>query len=78
MESRVNCGEDFGFCRECDEMSPEDFEQLTATVRLALKRFPWLPGGEWTGEKVGGKAGSKVTNWKLSFMVVKAKTCSLD
>lgn len=46
MESRVNCGEDFGFCCECDEMSPEDFEQLTATVRLVLKGSPWLLGGE--------------------------------
>lgn len=42
-------GEDFRFFPECHEISPEDFEQRTAVMRLVLKESPGFPKNrpEW-------------------------------
>lgn len=40
LESVVSCHEDFAFCPKCGEVSLEDFEQRSATIRLVLKGYP--------------------------------------
>lgn len=71
MECLVSCAEDFDFVLSVS-MSPEDFEQRTATLWLVLKGSLWPAGGELTGVKRERQGD------QLEAFVVKARTWGLD